>query len=105
MWSWNDNFSSKEQGKVALIQLGDRNNIVLFQIERGASTCLLTCEPFVLNAPLVDAAGADMDSFTLSDIPECILNVIEDPAIIKLGVQIRGKDIVTIQCVSHLRFV
>ncbi|KAK9898105.1 hypothetical protein P389DRAFT_65742 [Cystobasidium minutum MCA 4210] len=60
MWAWDENYKSKEQGKVALIQLGDKNNIILFQIERGSS------------------------------IPECLLEVIEDPSIIKLGVQIKG---------------
>lgn len=32
--SWNDDYSGKAQGKVALFQIGDARNIILLQIAR-----------------------------------------------------------------------
>jgi hypothetical protein len=36
-WTWNADYTDKEVGKAALFQIGDKNNIVLFQIQRGSS--------------------------------------------------------------------
>lgn len=58
---WNSDFSRKDaQAPTGLVQLGDQHNIILYQLSGAGS------------------------------IPACLLRIIEDPEIIKLGVQIKG---------------
>ena len=58
---WNADFSRKDaQAITGLVQLGDQHNIILYQLSGSGQ------------------------------IPSCLLRIIEDPEIIKLGVQIKG---------------
>lgn len=83
MWTARSPFGRQwkgAQGQTGLIQVGDMNNIVLYQLgsSRGEIQQLATCvSHLTLRRPTV--------------IPKCLLDIIENPDVLKMGVQITGR--------------
>lgn len=87
---WNATFTAKIAGRTALVQLGDLKNIILWQVSGAKGEAFVTAHESDPEAGRLVAA-ADEPFTSRSAVPPSLLNVIEDPDVTKLGVQIGGR--------------